>query len=426
MPWGRQWREATVQQNGHAGRTGHDNCGALRSGRWRILQSRIVMTGERWIFAAGFNVSPSLQFTARIDSEIEDICFLANSGARVAILSHQGSYHDMTATHLGHVAEYLSHALNMPIRYVPESVGPNALRHALALRPGDVALFGNTRFYAGEEANEAGLARAFAQLGDQVAVGGFSKAHRAHASNAGILEYLPGYAASSLIRELDRLAPWAMAVSDGQSAAVIGGAKPEKILIGLDALRHRYDFIIPAGITLNTILAASGLDVGASLVGDSRCLDVARQAIDQPARADIYLPKEAAVADPSGAIRIVPVREGIPPDCAIVDFVIEPRALSRLETAARVVVAGTPGDNRFGNRYAADAVLKACARDHRTLLLGGDTVADLAWTGRASAGGGSALEYIATGTCTVLTALEDNARRGLGEQLARKQADDLE
>jgi len=108
-----------------------------------------------------------------------------------------------------------------------------------------VVVFGNTRDHAGEEANDPELAARFALLGDQVAIGGFSKAHRSHASNVGILKHLPGCAAQSLTREITRLAPWAGTHHDTPSVAVLGGTKPEKTLLGLGCLSRTYTLVVP-------------------------------------------------------------------------------------------------------------------------------------------------------------------------------------
>ncbi|MFJ6441028.1 phosphoglycerate kinase [Streptomyces sp. NPDC091649] len=395
-----------------------------------LLDARHVTAGERWVFSAGFNVDAALTSTGRIDSELDDLRRLAGAGARVAVLSHLGSHRDGTASALDHVAGHLSRRLGRPVRYVPENASDAAVRAAEALEPGEIAVFGNTRHHAGEERGDPELARRFALLGDAVAVGGFSKAHRAHASNTGVLRLLPGWAARSLVTEVRFLAPWAGPGEGVYRAAVLGGRKPEKTLVGLVHAMRTCDLVVPGGVVLNTVLRALGHDLGASDLGSrpDACLDAVRGVMDLPARARLHVPRTVRVAPVDGR-RIVgearsrPVADGVPAGHAVVDFELEPWAARALAGAGSAVLAGTPSRYLDGQVRSADAVLSALSRAAGpALLLGGDTVAELPWPGPVSTGGGSALQLLATGTCAVLDALRDNARRVAGE--GRGPADD--
>ncbi|MEX3105245.1 MULTISPECIES: phosphoglycerate kinase [unclassified Streptomyces] len=375
------------------------------------LADRTVAPGERWILSAGFNTGVGLAETGRIDCELADIAALADAGARVAVLSHQGSHRDGTARGLSHVAAYLARELGRVVAYHPHSADDQAPQVAAAMTPGQIVLFGNTREYPGEEANDPDLARAFARLGDRVAVGGFSKAHRAHASNTGLVGLLPGVAARSLVRDVEGLAPWA--VRDGRrSVAVLGGRKPEKVLAGLAGLAAFYDVVVPGGVVLNTLLAALGHRTGASWLGTDpqRCVRVAREVLEGPRKALIHLPSTVYVApadpagNPTGPARPLALPADVPDGHAVVDFDLQPWAAAELTYAERAVVAGTPCQYVYGHTRAADAVLPVLAGTD-TLLLGGDTVAELPWRGRTSTGGGSALTLLAEGDCAVLRAL---------------------
>lgn len=382
----------------------------------RLLSDHRPGPGERWIYSAGFNVGPALADTGRIDVELADLARLSSAGARVALLSHQGSAKDGSARHLDYIADHLTRRLGQPVRYLPENATDRARSWAGGLRAGEIALFGNTRHHPGEERADPALARALAGLGDRVAIGGFSKAHRRNSSNTGLLDHLPGYAAAGLVEEAHALGPWAAGAAGGSSVAVLGGVKPEKTVVGLSGLTRTHTLVIPGGVVLNTLLAAAGYRIGRSELGSApeRCAEVARAVLARTGGKGIHLPRTLVVADPGGAVRHVPVEQGVPDDHAIVDFEIEPWALDLLRRADRVLVAGTPGRYAEGNRHAAAAVLRARAHARtNTLLLGGDTVAELPWDGPRSTGGGSALHYLTEGTCTVFEALADNAR-GLG------------
>lgn len=384
-----------------------------------LLSTQDVTPGERWIFSAGFNVDAALTSTGRIDSELADLRRLSDAGARVAVLSHQGSHHDGSATALDHVAGHLSRRLGRQVRYVPENATDAAVRAAEALAPGEIAVFGNTRHHAGEERGDPELARRFALLGDAVAVGGFSKAHRDHASNTGVLRLLPGRAAQSLEQEIRFLASWASPPQGTFRAAVLGGRKPEKTLVGLVHAMRTCDLVVPGGVVLNTVLRARGHDLGASDPGSrpDACLEAVRGVLDAPARARLHLPRTVWVAPVDGRrivgeARPVAVVGGVPTGHAVVDFDLEPWAAEALAGAGSAVLAGTPSRYLDGQTRSAEAILSALSRTSgAALLLGGDTVAELPWAGPVSTGGGSALHLLATGTCAVLDALRDNTRR---------------
>ncbi|MFC5827771.1 phosphoglycerate kinase [Nonomuraea insulae] len=425
-----------------------------------LLRERRLRRGERWIYSAGFNVGRDLPDTSRIDAELADLDLLAAAGCRVALLSHQGRHGDGSAEALDFAARYLGARLGRPVRYVPGNASAGAARQARALRDGEIAVFGNTRAHAGEERNDPALARRFARLGELVAVGGFSKAHRAHASNAGLLDRLPAFAAGSLVSEPTLLAPWAGIVPHRLSVAVVGGVKPEKTLIGLEALTRTYDLVIPGGVVLNTVLRVLGHDIGRSALGDrpEQCAQVARTVLGRANRAELYVPSEVIVAPAEGPTngpakgsamgpaeepavgpaegsaegpalsargrmpvlgargRIVPIAEGVPAGHMIVDFVLELGVRARLDALAaaggRALLAGTPCRYTDGFRDTADALLAAFgAPGVDALLLGGDTTAELPWQGPRSTGGGSALHYLAHGTCPVLDSLRRSTPR---------------
>jgi phosphoglycerate kinase len=380
-----------------------------------LLRDRPIAPGERWIYSAGFNVEPDLVSTSRIDCELNDLDQLSAAGARIAILAHQGSHREGTARHLDFVAEYLERRLGRSIAYLPDPLVPETLSGLERLEYGAISVVGNTRLLSGEEAGDPGLACLLARLGDSVAIGGFSKAHRAHASNVGLLRHLPGYAASSLVEELTGLVPWGGTEEGRLSVAALGGLKREKIDPGLTGLAQHYDVVIPGGAVLNALLATFGYEIGASHVGE--CMDAADAAAElvrRDCRAEVHFPEEVVVAPVGdlhpGAARTIRVDQGVPAGHAIVDFEIRPATADRIRclVGGRALIAGPPGLCAVGFQRASAPLLEAMAQPGVDgLLLGGDTTRELSWDGPVSAGGGSALLFLATGECPVLTALSD-------------------
>jgi phosphoglycerate kinase len=386
------------------------------------LARRSLCAGERWVFSAGFNVEAGLHDTQRIDCELADIRRIADAGGRVVVLSHQGRHGDGSARPLDDVAGYLQRRLGRPVHYLPDATSEECQRRALAMGDGEIALLGNTRHERGEEDNDPQLAARFARLGDVVAIGGFSKAHRAHASNVGLLRLLPGFAAQSLIDEVSRLERWAQ-TDPAYSLAILGGAKHEKLTVGLTGLCDRYDLLIPGGLVLNALLLAAGYDLGSSPLGDlpNERLSAAEAVLNRDHRALLYLPTRVVVSpieNPRAAPCVVHVSDGVPPGHAIVDLIIEgwvSEPLRRLaRSGGRAVLAGPPGCCRLGfsaSTLSLLRVLKSPAVE--TILLGGDTVAEVPFstTTTTSTGGGSALEYLCRRTGPVLEALRTTLER---------------
>ena len=384
-----------------------------------LLRERAVRPGERWIYSAGFNVRPDLRSTGRIDTELADLEYLLAAGGRVAVLSHQGDRAAGTVIGLEFVADYLSAKLGRPIAYFPENDTAAAERCARDLAPGTGAVFGNTRMHAGEQRNDPALAACFAQLGHAVAVGGFSKAHRAHASNVGVLAHRPGFLTESVLGEISLLRPWA-GRDERLSVVVLGGVKREKTRVGLDLLGEAYDVIVPGGAVLNQLLQAAGHRVGSSELGDdpAACLETAAKVLARYGPDKLHLPDRVVIArteadGPGGrdGARTIAVREGVPDGWRIVDFELRPWLTERLAHVGRALIAGTPCRYTDGFRGSADALLRAFAAPGvETLLLGGDTVAELPWPGPTSSGGGSSLHYLAHATLPILDALRARRR----------------
>ncbi len=383
-----------------------------------LLREQRLGAGQLWLYSAGFNVGPELADTTRIDSELGDLARLAAAGARVVLLAHQGSRRERTAHSLEYLAGYLEGRLRRPVEYLADPLGPGAAARLARLGDGEIVVAGNTRLLDGEESDDPALARELAGLGERVAVGGFSKAHRAHASNVGLLRHLPGCAADSLVAELVGLEPWRL-TGERFSVAAVGGLKAEKIDPGFLGFAQSWDLVIPGGAVLNALLAARGHEVGDSDLGGCRRAAAAAAAlVERGCRADVHLPERIVIAPlaerrPERA-RTIAVEEGVPAGHAIVDFELRPETATRLRRLreGRMILAGPPGLYAAGFRRATAPLLEAMAAPGvEALLLGGDSVAELPWDGPVSAGGGSALVHLSGGELPVLAALAASGGR---------------
>ncbi|MBN1672352.1 MAG: phosphoglycerate kinase [Kiritimatiellae bacterium] len=399
----------------------------------RQLQNATVKPGDTWLYSADFNTpfigephAPLRPKNAdRLDSECEDIRQIADSGGIVLILAHQGRWKGGSADHLNTAADYLGRKLGHKIVYCLQNNTPLAYEYVDQLEPGQIIVMGNVRFHEGEEKNDAKLAAQFADLvrrpgnAGRAAIGGFGKAHRANASNVGLLQFVPGYLTRSQVREMRQLEAWAGA-ADEYSVAVLGGVKKEKITDGLTGFCKTYDAVIPGGIVLNTIYLAQGKQIGDSIVkdGDKRFDGVVKPLLEsKESAAKICVPDEVIIASPAGSAfrdsRRIAIDDGVPAGFQIVDFVLPDSALKALDTlgahGGRLVLAGTPGIYLSGFTVATDAILATMNRPNvNAIALGGDTAAEVRFEGPSSTGGGAALHFVAAGTTAVFEALKAN------------------
>jgi phosphoglycerate kinase len=243
---------------------------------------------------ADLHVTDDTRFRATLPTVTE----LADRGAIVLLLAHFGRPKgerrpDMS---LSLVTRQYGETLGRPVRFVEDCQGEGALQAIATMEPGSVSILENTRFHAGEEKNDPGLARAMAALGDFYVNDAFSAAHRAHASTEGLAHLLPAYAGRAMEAELKALEK-ALGQPERPVAAVVGGAK---VSTKLEVLRHlvaRVDHLIIGGGMANTFLAARGVAVGKSLC-EHDLTGTALEILDAAERANctVHLPYDVVVA----------------------------------------------------------------------------------------------------------------------------------
>ncbi|MFC3097658.1 phosphoglycerate kinase [Alteraurantiacibacter palmitatis] len=223
---------------------------------------------------------------------------LADKGAKVLLLAHFGrpKGERNSTMSMSMVQGALEGVLGREVMFIPEVSGPVAAQAIDILRPGDVGLMENTRFWKGEETNDADFARAIAANGDFYVNDAFSAAHRAHATTEALAHLLPAYAGRSMEAELKALDA-ALGNPEKPVAAVVGGAKVSTKLAVLENLVGRVQHLIIGGGMANTFLAARGVDVGRSLCEHD--LTAKAEAIMDAADASgciVHLPYDVVVA----------------------------------------------------------------------------------------------------------------------------------
>ena len=335
-------------------------------------------------------------------------------------MSHQGSYDKNTAKQLDYLIPYLNAYLNTRIKYFPENATEQAIRYSRNLNPGEIAIFGNTRFHQGEQKNDLKLAKQFSLLGNFVAIGGFSKAHRINSSNVGITNYLPAFLTQGISKQINLLNKWIGKSNIPYSVAILGGIKKEKFTIGLSGLINNYDYIIPGGAVLNTLLNSLGINIGGSSIyrNDPGIIQLAEKIINNKNLYEkILFPKSIVTVNESlkktKTIIFQDIKNINIKDFFIVDFSITSNTESILKTVSlnkgKLLMAGPPSFCEKSFDKGTKQIIKYFNQNHKnSILLGGDTVSEVQSKAIKSSGGGAALQYICNENLPVLDALKKN------------------
>lgn len=383
------------------------------------------LEGQRAFVRVDFNVpleGGKVADATRIVASLPTVRWLRDRGCRVVLASHLGRPKGRRSPEfsLKPVLEVLERELGMPVQFADDPTAESAVQQTRRLKRGEVLLLENTRFYAGEEKNDATLADAFARLGDFYVNDAFGSAHRAHASTEGVAHHLkPAVAGFLMAKELEYL-QGALADPKRPFIAVLGGAKISGKIDVIEHLLPKVDEILIGGAMANTFFAAMGLEVGHSLVEPDK-LEMAKDLLAR-AGSKLVLPLSVTVAErlePSVASRMVP-RDAVPAGWAIYD-IDEDAATDftrRIERARTVVWNGPMGVFETppfdaGTIAVARGLAAAGAGGATTIVGGGDSIAALARAGLAdkmshvSTGGGASLELLEGKELPGVAALDD-------------------
>ena len=387
------------------------------------------LSGKRVLVRADFNVplddSGKITDDTRIRAALPTIQDLIGKGAKVILSSHFGRpkgqvKEDMRLTP---VAKRLSEKLGKSVIKCDDCVGETAEAAVAKMMKGDVLLLENVRFYAEEEKNEPGFAQKLASLADVYVNDAFGTAHRAHASTAGVTEYIDTCVAGYLIeKELEFLQN---AIENPQKplAAIIGGSKVSSKIGVIDTLLEKVDKLFIGGGMIFTFYKAQGKSVGKSLVEEDK-LELAKslEAKAKEKGVELLLPTDVVVADnfaPDANSQTVSIDE-IPDGWMGLD--IGPDSVKTFQEALSdcksVLWNGPMGVFEFdkfavGTEAIANSLADLTAQGTITIIGGGDSVAAVEKVGVAekmshiSTGGGASLELLEGKTLPGIAALDD-------------------
>ena len=365
--------------------------------------------------------------TTRIDRLKPTIEFLVQMGAKTIILSHYGRPKGVTPEFS---LEFLIPALEASWGRLPkfahDSIGEAAKTERDNMKPGEILLLENIRFYPEEEKNDANFARELAKLGDIYVNDAFSAAHRAHASTEGVAHYLPTYAGFLMEEELTALQK-ALGKPERPLAAIVGGSKISTKLDLLNNLVTKADYLILGGGMATTLMFAKGFEVGKSLC-ERDMKDQALAIMDKAKenKCEIVLPVDRVVVKEfgKGVPNEVASADAMPADMEGVDIgpASVANALEKIGKCKTVIWNGPMGvfevkpfDN--GTNGIAQGVADLTAKGQIVSVAGGgDTVSALENAGVAdkmtyiSSAGGAFLEWMEGKTLPGVAALSQKKK----------------
>lgn len=386
--------------------------------------------GKKAVVRVDFNVPLDAQYNitddTRITAAMSTIKKILNDGGAVILMSHLGRPKDGPEEKfsLKHIVPHLSKLLNTPVSFAPDCIGAEAKSMSKNLKPGEVLLLENLRFYKQETAGTESFAQELASLGDVFVNDAFGTAHRAHASTTIIAKFFPndkvfGYVMANEIANINKV----LNKSEKPFTAIMGGAKVSGKILIIDKLMDKIDNLIIGGGMAYTFIKAQGGKVGSSLVEEDK-QDIALKIIkDAKAKGvNIFIPVDtiAASAFSNDANKQTVDIKAIPDGFMGLDIGPESEKIFAevIYNSKTILWNGPMGvfemDNfEHGTKAIAEAIVVATKKGAYSLIGGGDSVAainkynlvnDVSYV---STGGGALLEYIESGNLPGVQAIEE-------------------
>lgn len=259
------------------------------------------LNGKRVLVRVDLNVpmkDGTVTDATRLERIVPTLSEISEKGGKVILLAHFGrpKGEKVAEMSLKPVVPALAKVLDRPVMFAQDCIGDTAKGAIDAMSPGDILVLENTRYYKGEEKNEADFVKALAENGDLLVSDAFSVSHRAHATTEGLANHMPAVAGRTMQAELEALDA-ALGTPKRPVLAIVGGAKVSTKIDLLENLVSKVDGLVIGGGMANTFLAAQGKDVGKSLC-EHDLADTAKRimAAAEKSGCDIILPVDAAVA----------------------------------------------------------------------------------------------------------------------------------
>ena len=372
---------------------------------------------KKALIRVDFNVplNAELQITddSRMRAAIPTIKKVLEGGGSVILMSHLGRPKEGPEDKfsLRHLKEHLAKLIGCDVLFADDCIGESAREAAAELKPGQVLLLENLRFYKEETKGDEAFAKKLADLADVYVNDAFGTAHRAHASTTIVARFFPenklfGYIMSNELESIDKV------LKDTQKpyVAIIGGAKVSTKIDIIKNLLGKADELIIGGGMMFTFIKATGGKIGNSMCEDDY-LDTAREIIREAREKGVklHIPQDAIIADSfsNDAQRKEMKADNIPAEWLGLDIGSESikKFADVIENAKTILWNGPMGVFEMSNFAqgtisVAESIVKATENGAFSLIGGGDSVAAINQFGLAdkvsyvSTGGGALLEYM--------------------------------
>ena len=385
----------------------------------------IDVSGKKVLVRCDFNVpldeNKNITDETRINAALPTIKYLLDHKAAVILCSHLGrpkGEFNMKYS-LAPVAKRLSEKLGFEVKLAKDVIGPDAKKLAAEVKPGQAVLLENVRFHAEEEKNDPAFAKELASMAEIYVSDAFGTVHRAHASTAGVAQYLPAVAGFLIGKELNFLGK-AVTNPERPFVAILGGAKVKDKIGVITNLIEKVDTLLIGGGMAYTFMKATGGEIGNSLCDDER-LSLALELLDKAKAKGVklLLPVDNVCGKEfnNDTEQMVCESGKIPEGWEGLD--IGPKTVElfskEIKAAKTVVWNGPMGVFEMPN-FAKGTLAIATAMaesDATTIIGGGDSAAAVTQMGLAdkmshiSTGGGASLEFLEGKTLPGVAALND-------------------
>ncbi len=374
--------------------------------------------GKRALIRVDFNVpldKDTLEVTdnTRIRAAMPTIKHILGKGGSVVIMSHLGRPKDASEPRfsLKNIVSHTSNVLGVDIKFGGDCVGADALKMSSELKPGEVMMLENVRYYKQETTGTESFAEILSKHGDVYVNDAFGTAHRAHASTTVVAKFFPndkmfGFLIEGEIKSVDKV----LNSTEKPLTAIVGGAKVSSKITIIERLLDKVDNLIVGGGMAYTFVKASGGKVGNSLVEDDY-LEMATRIINE-AKAkgvNLYIPVDTVIADAfdNNANRKEVAIDEIPDGWMGLDVGSETaKECAEIISNSRLILWNGPmgvfemENFQAGTVAVANAIVDATSKGAFSLIGGGDSVAAINKFNLAdkvsyvSTGGGAMLEYL--------------------------------
>lgn len=381
----------------------------------KLTLKDIDLKGKTVLMRVDFNVPIKegiISDDNRIVQALKSINFVVDAGAKLLLTSHLGRPADAPDPQfsLKPVADHLAKLVNAPVHFAEDCIGEKRDRVVSAAKPGEIVLLENVRFHPEEKKNDTEFSRKLAYGADLFVNDAFGSSHRAHASVAGVTEYLQPAVSGFLLEKEIRYLEESVNNPERPFVAILGGAKVSDKIGVIENLINKVDSIVIGGGMTYTFYKAKGLPIGNSLIEEDK-VELAKELLEKAEKAGVnfMLPIDSAVAKEfsnEAENKVVgedEIEDGwmaldIGPQSAI--------AFGNVIKQAKTVVWNGPmgvfemSNFADGTFEVAKALATATETGATTIIGGGDSASAIKKAGledkvsHVSTGGGASLEYL--------------------------------